>query len=685
MDHKCKFNRLNPCLSYDISFSKILERINNNEFSDYHIWRPYNRFLDFNNFLIKNLDLHNILIHNKMYKKQLVIGSYSYNNPEYITRKGGISYFLKSLRKVNKECHIIIFCSVNDCKNNLQDFVEKYGAKLVLHNDKYQHFDDRFIHFYLFLKNNKNYDEILLVDMDDVIFQADPFEIDYGTDLYATCESHKMHGNTPPNGQRHAGNQNWPTVSNLKYLIHAESVLTKKNFSFEEGKKKYKDKYVSNTGTILGNYDNIFKYLQYYTSINNFTTKFRVIGQGLWMYYIYNICKNVKINKNTDSEILTGGHIEPDIDWVEKDDCPSLKVDNSNHLVNKNNVKYKIFHMYNRFDDSWQKPYTGKGYIVVKNILTQQEIETDIISNNIKVDYSNINLDFLGKVDIPENSIKLKIYEKESEISKKNYLSFANIQFPKLITDSLYYEKIRKRLISFGNKRFIKSRERIINEAKELEIFDECICEKENILEEEGFKKVIKDLSISGRGYYWYMWKPYIIHKHLTDLRDGEILFYCDSGMKIPNTNTTKLKFINMFNLVCDINLCPTGIATFITTGAEKERIEKQFNLLQTLKCLGVENNEDIINSQQCQAGVTMICKCKKSVEIVEKWYNYTVTNPEIFIGDYRFCKLEKMNQINCFKDHRHDQSVWSILCKLNGVTILTHDKNPMYQSHARE
>ena len=324
--------------------------------------------------------------------------------------------------------------------------------------------------------------------------------------------------------------------------------------------------------------------------------------------------------------------------------------------------------------------------------------------------YMQINNEFLeneynkmSKMTYSIEKIFTDYWRKQFELDIKsipNYIEnnitlTINENKPKQFTSNVKYKDdyntfdkdVRKRLISFGNERFIKSRERIINEANKLEIFDECICEKENILEEDEFKELITKLSISGsgRGYYWYMWKPYIIHKHLKDLSDGEILFYCDSGMVIPNTNTTKFKFINMFNLVCDISLCPTGIATFITTGAEKERIEKYFTLLQTLKCLGVENNEDIINSQQCQAGVTMIYKCKKSVEIIEKWYNLTLTNPEIFIGDYRYCKMERMNQCEGFKDHRHDQSVWSILCKLHGVTVLTHDKNPMYQSHCRE
>ena len=60
MDNKCKFNRLNPSLTYDISFNIILERINNGEFSDYHIWRPYHRFINFNNYLIENLNFDKI-------------------------------------------------------------------------------------------------------------------------------------------------------------------------------------------------------------------------------------------------------------------------------------------------------------------------------------------------------------------------------------------------------------------------------------------------------------------------------------------------------------------------------------------------------------------------------------------------------------------------------------------------
>jgi hypothetical protein len=64
---------------------------------------------------------------------------------------------------------------------------------------------------------------------------------------------------------------------------------------------------------------------------------------------------------------------------------------------------------------------------------------------------------------------------------------------------------------------------------------------------------------------------------------------------------------------------------------------------------------------------------------------NYRLAS-ELFIGDRRFSKIINTEaQYPEFKAHRHDQSVWSILCKLNKVNILTHDKNPMTQCHRRE
>ena len=196
-----------------------------------------------------------------------------------------------------------------------------------------------------------------------------------------------------------------------------------------------------------------------------------------------------------------------------------------------------------------------------------------------------------------------------------------------------------KFFLSFGNKRFIKSRARIAEEAIKTTLFDDAIIETEQICNEEPFKSVCSKYTHTGRGFYWYMWKPYIIYKTLKNLKDGDILFYCDAGMKIYSQNINKFK--NLFILVQDKNKCPTGIATFITTGNSSQRTEYMYNMVQVFKHFGVENNRNITHTQQCQAGVNIIFKCDKSIKIIEEWFK--LTHPEYFIGDYRFCNLTRM------------------------------------------
>ncbi len=247
--------------------------------------------------------------------------------------------------------------------------------------------------------------------------------------------------------------------------------------------------------------------------------------------------------------------------------------------------------------------------------------------------------------------------------------------------------------LSFGNERFKKSRDRILAEAKALcndgtPAFDAFVIETEDIENDPEFKDIIDNIPKklgSGRGYWWYMWKPYVIYKTLKSLNDGDLLFYGDSGMTIYNKADTHKRINNLVSLVKNKEKCPTGIVTFITTGKPGDRQEFMYNLVDVFEHFGVLNNKDITHTQQCQAGVHMIMKCPKSVEIIELWYKKAVTTPSLFVGDRRIFKPNQTKQMDGFRDHRHDQSVWSIICKLNGVTVLPHNKNPMKQTHIRE
>ena len=248
-----------------------------------------------------------------------------------------------------------------------------------------------------------------------------------------------------------------------------------------------------------------------------------------------------------------------------------------------------------------------------------------------------------------------------------------------------------KKFLSFGNKKYLQSRERIYKEAQALNIFDKCCVEKDNVYDEPIYKEMIERVNCewfqTSRGGGWWSWKPYIVHKHLKNLNNGDILFYCDAGTQIHNCYKTIDQFNYLFDLVSDSEKCPTGIIAFNTKGQLSTQVEYKWTIKALFYYFDVYDNKSITDTHQVEATVLCICKNKKNMEIIEKWWNTVLFHPELCIGDRRICPILRESWPpgkEGFKDHRHDQSIWSILCKLNNVIIFNHNRNPIYQSHLR-
>lgn len=75
-------------------------------------------------------------------------------------------------------------------------------------------------------------------------------------------------------------------------------------------------------------------------------------------------------------------------------------------------------------------------------------------------------------------------------------------------------------------------------------------------------------------------------------------------------------------------------------------------------------NSDDTIkNSFQLVAGVAMFKKNKISAQLINEYYNIAISRPDLFSDTYN-----EEPQLPGFKDHRHNQSVFSILRKKYGV-----------------
>ena len=104
--------------------------------------------------------------------------------------KGGIYYFLKSLRKYNNDCKVVIICEKQNIFDDLIKFSNEMNFEIYTNfNIKYHMMYYRFEIYNTYLKeSNIIFNKVLLSDINDVIFQEDPFSINFTEDLYCALE-----------------------------------------------------------------------------------------------------------------------------------------------------------------------------------------------------------------------------------------------------------------------------------------------------------------------------------------------------------------------------------------------------------------------------------------------------------------------------------------------------------------
>jgi hypothetical protein len=243
-----------------------------------------------------------------------------------------------------------------------------------------------------------------------------------------------------------------------------------------------------------------------------------------------------------------------------------------------------------------------------------------------------------NKVDLVFDSFD-NISEK-IELIKKQF-KFKNEKKNKCIKNFFTFGAGPQKYIDMGNK--------LTTSAKNTNLFNQVNFYTDKDLKDdtEFWNKHGKFIENNKRGYGYWIWKPYLIKKTIDKMNDGDILLYLDSDSSI---NVDK-----------------------------KENIEKIFEIVKTDLILGTINNGKhgseitwckkdlllkikLLNWQlylaQRQSGLNFFYVCDKVRKLVNEWYEISC--------DYHMIddspSISKNYRV--FWEHRHDQSVFSVLTK---------------------
>lgn len=192
----------------------------------------------------------------------------------------------------------------------------------------------------------------------------------------------------------------------------------------------------------------------------------------------------------------------------------------------------------------------------------------------------------------------------------------------------------------------------ICRQARNLDFFDDIrgITDEDLISKHHDFyQKHAEFLNNNNRGYGFWLWKPYIVLSTLLNVNDGDFVFYADAGCTINNNGKERLKeYIDMIK-----NQNKHDIISFQMNHLHEVKYTKRelFDYLDT--------NIEHMNSGQCMATVLIMRKGEHSIKLVEEWYR--LASIPSLIND------KHTNGYSQFIDHRHDQSIYSLLVKKNG------------------
>jgi hypothetical protein len=208
---------------------------------------------------------------------------------------------------------------------------------------------------------------------------------------------------------------------------------------------------------------------------------------------------------------------------------------------------------------------------------------------------------------------------------------------------------MRYHFITFGNEPWHASVDRLCAEARALGVFDEVRGYTEADLSDEDKAYA----SANPRGYGYWRWKPAICLRHFETLAEGDVVVYADAGCVFnPPAKARLLEYAEMART--------HGIVGFQMTHVERQWTKRE--LLQVFQC---EHRPEIVNTGQVEATAFVFAKTEHAARILRSWNAIPRWSP-IAIND-----TVTIPQSSDFREHRHDQSIFSLLLKLYGAKLM--------------
>ncbi len=216
--------------------------------------------------------------------------------------------------------------------------------------------------------------------------------------------------------------------------------------------------------------------------------------------------------------------------------------------------------------------------------------------------------------------------------------------------------------LTYGDNNFYLSKKNLCYLAEESGLFNQVISLGPKDLGKE-FKKEFKNVLNKPIGGGYWIWKYKIISELLNQINKNDIVIYCDAGASLNTSPKAIVRFKEYINIISSKDVSQLRMK------CEDHFIEKYYTNKKLFDYFKVTTDSKIGTSTQLQAGHQFYKKNDETMSYFDD-YSKVVSSDYNLITD--FYSSEK--QINGFIEHRHDQSIFSILSKMYKAYIIENE-----------
>jgi len=212
-------------------------------------------------------------------------------------------------------------------------------------------------------------------------------------------------------------------------------------------------------------------------------------------------------------------------------------------------------------------------------------------------------------------------------------------------------------LITYGDNKYKKAKQRILNQAEDFGVFKTIKAFGPDDLTNE-FKEKYKEILNMPRGGGYWIWKLDIIKQTMNNINENDYIVYLDAGCTINKLGMNRFnEYINMFNN----SESEYGVLSF-----QMPHLEKLWTTSQIFKYFNIENGDDVSETGQYMSTIIMMRKNNHLRKYIEEFEKCIETDKYLITDNYN-----EINQLSCFRDNRHDQSISSIIRKKIGSIVI--------------